>query len=183
MTITYKNDKTDYRKLYTYNVLFGKKRKYLSLLIYASLCVLSLISMGVFLILSMPGPATLFLYIAILFFAILAFGVLGVFLAVKKAMDNLNKTAVDFYCVSTAYDFNDDGFAVTSKNIKKKKPTVTNLNYDVIIKGVELKSVIYLYVHPTVAFILKKTDIDNLDELLTLLKKQLGDKFKCLQKI
>jgi hypothetical protein len=183
MTITYKNDKTDYRKLYTYNALFGKKRKFVNLIIYAGICILSLVSMVVFLILSMPKPATLFLYASILFFALFGLSIVGVIVAVKKAMDNLNKTAVDFYCITTYYDFNDNGFTVTSKNTKKKKPTVTNLNYDVIIKGVELKSVIYLYVHPTVAFMLKKTDIDNLDELLTLFKKQLGDKFKCLQKI
>ncbi|MBO5285435.1 MAG: hypothetical protein J6B16_00905 [Clostridia bacterium] len=183
MQITYKNDKKDYRDLYIYNALFGKKKKFINIAVYIGICVFSFIAMVVFLILSMPKPATLLLYLGILFVVVSILSICGVVVAVKKAMTNLDKTAVDFYFITTTYDFREDGYTVTSKNSKKRKPTITNLDYSTIIKGVERKSVIYLYVHPTVAFILKKTDIDNLDDFLTLLKKQLGDKLKCLQKM
>ena len=178
MTITYKNDIADY-KSFLYYTAFIEERKIRNIIIFGAISVALFIAGFVFAMVRMSKAGSLFVYISVGMLALTLFLLYKVIAAVKRSIKKMPKVAPDFLSITNTYEFNENTFTVTSKNANRKKKQTTELEYSAILKGVERKDIVYLYLYPNVALMYKKSNYDGDGDLTEFLKNKLGEKFKC----
>lgn len=180
MTATLKNDVSDYKK-FMWHLALVEKKKMANLVFYGIMTGLCVLASIVFAIIGYAA-AGLFLLVAAFFAVLIGVSLGSLAFSVNKNVKLLEKNAPDYSFITNKYDFSDDALTVTSVNAKKENPTVTSLSYDKILKGVEKKDRIYIFLYPTVAATVKKEGCDDYDGILELLKNKLGDKMICRKK-
>lgn len=178
MTITYKNDIADYKSFLYYTALF-EERKIRNIIIFGAMSVMLFISGFVLALFRLNNASSLFVYLSVGLLAITLYLVYKVISAVRRSVKKMPKVAPDFLSITNTYEFNEESFSVTSKNANRKKKQTTELEYSKILKGVERKDIVYLYLYPNVALMYKKADYDGEEDLTAFIKNKLGDKFKC----
>lgn len=182
MTVSYKNNIDEYKKFLYYTALFEEKR-IRSILVYSILSVALLIASIVMICCRIVGAGMLFLYLFVGLSALALWQIGKIIVVVKRSVKRMPTVAPDFLHITNSYEFKEESIIVSSKNNVRKKTQVNELDYSAILKGRERKDIVYLYLYPNVAFMFKKSEIDgDVNELLTLLKNKLGDKFLCRNK-
>lgn len=182
MTLSYKNNLQEYKKFLYYTALFEEKRLR-NIIVYGALSVALLIASIVLICCKIYNAGTLFLYLFVGLSAISLWQLGKVVLVIRRSIKNMPIVAPDFLNISNTYEFTEDGFTVSSKNNVRKKTQVTELEYSAILKGRERKDIVYLYLYPNVALMFKKSDYDgDVNQLISLLKNKIGDKFLCRNK-
>ena len=182
MTVSYKNNLSEYKKFLYYTALYEEKR-IRNILVYSILSVALLIASIVMICCQIIGAGVLFLYLFVGLSALSLWQIGKIAIIIKRTIKRMPAVAPDFLHITNSYEFKEDGLVVSSKNNVRKKTQVNELEYSAILKGRERKDIVYLYLYPNVAFMFKKSDFDgDVNELITLLKNKLGDKFLCRNK-
>ena len=181
MKVTYKNDIADYKSFLYYTALI-QERKFRNILIYSIMAVALFIAGFISILCKISGFGSLAIYLSAGLTALDLFMIYKVVAPVKRSLKKMPTVAADFLYITNEYEFLDDRFIVTSKNARTKKKKVTELEYSTILKGVERKDIVYLYLYPNVALMYKKSQYAGEEDLIAFLKNKLGDKFKCNKK-
>ena len=161
---TYKNNLEEYKKYFThtiFNLNGGKK----TLIILGSI------------VLALVGISFLFpilFVLAILFAIVFLFKVLGYRGGINKHLKTIEKNYKEFEKNSNEYEFYEENFFVINKKGK------TEAKYEDLIRVEETKEFFYLYVTKVLAYIIKKSGIQegSSEELSLILKNAVKEKYK-----